>query len=249
MISDKAFILAAGFGKRLRPHTLNIPKPMVEVGGESLIGRTIKKLQEVGVEQVIVNGHYCADKLEKHLSEGFVNNYTFLYEPQILDTGGGIKNGLNLFGGDDFFVLSGDGLWEEGLKDLSLLSRMKNEWDPEKMDILVALQPVSKMTHTRGIGDYKFCSDEQEEQDTGRIERCKNQDGSYMFTSIRINSSSIFEETTDTPFSYLQLLDKAEKLGRLYGIVHKGDWHHISTPEDLESVRGLYRNLSESAAE
>ena len=57
-----------------------------------------------------------------------------------------------------------------------------------------------------------------------------------MWTSIRINHPAIFENTPDQPFSYLQLLDKAQENGRLYGMVHKGTWHHISTPDDLKAV-------------
>ena len=101
------------------------------------------------------------------------------------------------------------------------------------MDILIALQPVNTMTLTHGVGDYDLDQD-------GRAIRNKDQSGAYMFTSIRINASHIFDEAPDIPFSYLQLLDEAEQNGRLFGVINKGDWHHISTPEDLEKVNAHY---------
>ena len=89
-----AFILAAGMGKRLRPYTDSIPKPMVAVGGQPIIDRTIDKLIEAGVTQVTINTHYMADILEAHLRKRKDIEITFSREETLLDTGGGIKNAL-----------------------------------------------------------------------------------------------------------------------------------------------------------
>jgi MurNAc alpha-1-phosphate uridylyltransferase len=85
------------------------------------------------------------------------------------------------------------------------------------------------MTLTHGVGDYDLDKD-------GRAIRSLDQSGAYMFTSLRINGPEIFDDAPHGPFSYLQLLDKAQARGRLYGIIHNGDWHHISTPEDVARV-------------
>jgi MurNAc alpha-1-phosphate uridylyltransferase len=97
------------------------------------------------------------------------------------------------------------------------------------MDILILLQPISTMTLTYGVGDYTLDAN-------GNAKRSLDRSGEYMFTSIRINAPHIFDGHSAKPFSYLELLDKAEKEGRLFGLVHEGIWHHISTPEDLEKV-------------
>ncbi len=57
-----------------------------------------------------------------------------------------------------------------------------------------------------------------------------------MWTSVRLCGPSLFEDTPDDHFSFLELMDRAESRGRLYGLIHDGDWHHISTPADLERV-------------
>lgn len=232
-IIDKAFILAAGLGKRLRPYTQHTPKPLVEVAGRSLLERTLDHLQESGIKEATINLHYLGDQIENRLKNRPSPRLSFSHESELLDTGGGIKRAIGNFNGEDFFVLPGDGLWENGPSG-DALERMRKFWDPAKMDILILLQPLNTMILTHGVGDYDL------DPKTGLACRSRDQKGAYMWTSIRINRSAIFEGTPDTPFSYLTLLDKAEEAGRLYGLVHDGDWHHISTPEDLESVDKAY---------
>ena len=227
MIPEKAFILAAGFGKRLRPYTDEVPKPMVKVHEKPMIDQALDKLGEIGVKQCVVNTHYKADILHEHLSARQTPEIILSHEPEILDTGGGIKAAIKNFKAP-FFVLSGDSVWEDAPSD-NTLQTLTRHWDAKKMDILFLLQPVKDMKLTRGVGDYDLDAD-------GRATRSADQTGAYMFTSIRINAPEIFKSAPEQPFSYLDLLDQAEKAGRLYGLVHKGMWHHISTPEDLEAV-------------
>ena len=66
----KAFLLAAGLGKRLRPLTLEIPKPLVQVGGQSLIEWHIRKLAAMGIAEVIINAHWLAERLQEALGDG-----------------------------------------------------------------------------------------------------------------------------------------------------------------------------------
>lgn len=234
-ISDKAFILAAGYGKRLRPYTLERPKPLVEVAGRSLLDRTLDQLNDVGINEAVINLHYLADQIPAHLADR--NDVTFHYskEPELLDTGGGVKNMLQHFEAP-FFVTSGDSLLEaEGA-----LQNMQNVWDPEIMDILILLQPVAVMKLTQGAGDYDLEAE-------GRLIRSLDKTGEYMFTSIRINHPRIFDGSPDDAFSYRDLMDQAQQKGRLFGLVNDGDWHHISTPEDFEAVNIAYKAKDDAA--
>lgn len=232
MIPRKAFILAAGKGTRMRPLTDTYPKPMVTVAGRSLIDRTLDSLVRESVTDITVNLHYLGDVLKDHLEARQDVRMRFSEENQLLDTGGGIKRTLASFGDDPFFVISGDSLWTDGTGESSL-QRLAAAWDAEKMDILLLLQPVDKMILTKGVGDYDIMPD-------GQAVRSIGQTGAYMFTSIRINSPRIFENTPDGAFSYLDLMDRAQAAGRLYALVHDGDWHHISTPQDLAAVNAAF---------
>jgi len=239
MIPDKAFILAAGLGTRMRPLTDHFPKPLIEVAGRSLVDRTLDHLADIGVPDVTVNLHYKADLLKSHLEQRTSPIIHFSHEEDLLDTGGGIKNALENFEGKPFYVLSGDGLWADG-PDESALQRLSKAWDPGKMDILLLLQPVESMTLTKGTGDYHLEPD-------GRAVRSYEREGTYMFTSIRINKPEIFDGSPAGAFSYLDLMDQAQKRGRLFGLVHDGAWHHISTPEDLEAVNTAFPKQKKSA--
>ena len=230
MNPKKAFILSAGFSTRLRPLTNNIPKPMVMVNGTTMIDRTIDHLKRSGVHSYVVNTHYKAGVIHDHFAG--CDDVFISHEEELLDTGGGIKAALPQFKGEDFFVLSGDGLWSDGPSG-NTIQNLANRWNPETMDILMLLQPVETMHDGTGVGDYDI-------DENGRATRSLDQTGRYMFTSIRINSTSIFNDTPNGAFSYLALMDKAEKDGKLYGLVNDGQWYHISTPEDLTAAERDY---------
>jgi len=229
-ILNKACILAAGLGSRLRPYTNDTPKPLVKVADRSLLDRTLDHLNAAHVNEIAINTHYLPEKINHAINARSEFKSHISFEPELLDTGGGIKNMLSHFN-DAFFVLSGDGLW-----DGNALQQLREAWNPNAMDSLLLLQPVSSMTLTKGVGDYDL--------DSGGLPiRSHNQTGQYMFTSIRINHPRIFESTPNTAFSYLELMDKAQSQGRLHAIIHDGDWHHISTPQDLEAVDKAYRDV------
>jgi len=230
---DQAFILCAGFGRRLQPHTLTTPKPLTPVAGQSLLSRTCEHLNNFGVKKAVLNTHYLADQIQAAAPHLQINDIAISHEEELMDTGGGISKALANFSGEPFFVLSGDGLWENAPHQ-NTLAQMSDAWDPNIMDILILLQPKESMRLTKGVGDYHMA-------DNGKLTRAHDQNGTHMFTSMRINHPRIFANAPQNEaFSYLQLLDQAEKEGRLYGIEHAGDWHHISTPEDLARVEQHY---------
>ena len=225
---DHAFILAAGMGKRLRPYTDSVPKPMVEVDGRPIIDRTLDKLIEAGVKHVTVNTHYMADILEAHLRKRKDIDIVFSREETLLDTGGGIKNALHTLGDKPFYVIAGDAVWTDGPSGNALL-RLADAWDAAKMDIVTLLQPLSAMKLTDGIGDFDLSED-------GHTARSPDKKGAFMWTNIRINTPEIFRGVPEGSFSFLELMDRAEKSGRFYALPHDGGWHHISTAAELERV-------------
>ena len=231
MMIDKAFILAAGFGTRMRPLTDTIPKPMVTIGGQSLIEHILDKLEAVGVRKVIVNTHYLPHIIEEHLKPRTHPKITVSYEEEILDTGGGIQNALALFDDKPFYVIAGDAFWMD-TPQTQALALLAEQWDEEKMDILTLMHPLNAMHLTKGVGDYHLKPD-------GTVMRALERNGTHMWTNIRINHPRLFADAPDGAFSFLDLMDRAEKQGRFFALEYDG-WHHISTPEDLEAVRKYY---------
>ncbi|MCB1539233.1 MAG: nucleotidyltransferase family protein [Rhodospirillales bacterium] len=218
----QAMILAAGRGERMRPLTDTCPKPMVPVAGKPIIDYAIESLRALGVETIVANTHHLAQIITPHLDAMGV---AAIYEPALLDTGGGIKNALAHLDRDaPLMVLSGDSI----LPDVDTLPDLADAWDANTMDILLLLQPLETMTLTPGIGDYDLTD--------GLPRRAPDKSGAYMWTSARILNPRIFDSAPDGPFSFRDLMDAAQTKGRLAARVHKGVWHHLTTPADIAAV-------------
>ena len=105
----KAFILAAGYGKRLLPLTKTSPKPLLKVGETSLIERNIKYILNSGISEIVINVSYLGELIRNHVIEKFPNeNINFSIEQEPLGTGGGVYKALPLLGSEPFLCMNAD---------------------------------------------------------------------------------------------------------------------------------------------
>lgn len=223
-------------GTRLRPYTDTMPKPMVPVAGKSIIRRTIEKLANAGVRDIVVNTHYLPETIESHLAEISTPRIHISRENELLNTGGGIKKALSHFS-EPFYIVNGDALWDDR-PDEDAFTRLAQLWDADKMDLLLFLEPEALMKDTQFTGDYALLPD-------GRAARAKDKKGDHMFAGLRIAHPRIFAGSPDGAFSFLDLMDAAEHAGRLYALPHNAAWYHISTPEDLVETDHIFRSRGE----
>ncbi len=230
----KAFVLAAGKGERMRPLTENCPKPLLSVGGTTMLDRALDALAEAGVEEVVVNTYYLGHMIEEHLKDRKVPRITISRETDLLDTGGGVKNILDFFGDEPFYVLNADIVWTEGPAK-GALQRLADKWDPEKMDLLLLLHPLESLPDYKGKGDYYM----PEGADQPIFGKNSDHAANYIFAGPRIVHPRLFEGAPEGAFSFLQLFHKAEAAGRLYALRHDGEWHHVGTPEALEKTNAV----------
>jgi N-acetyl-alpha-D-muramate 1-phosphate uridylyltransferase len=224
-------ILAAGRGERMRPLTDVTPKPLIPVAGRSMLDRAMARLGEHGVDQVVVNVHHLGEQIARHL-EGRAR---IVREDRLLETGGSVRNALPLLGEGAFFVLNGDGLWQDGR--IPMLARMDAAWDPARMDALLLLHPLDKTIgrEERDRGDY-FLSADGHARHRGGADRAP-----YFFASVSICDKRLFEDSPDGPFSLLKLWNRAEAAGRLHGLAHDGQWFHVGTPQALADAERALR--------
>ena len=113
-VPHTAMILAAGRGTRMRPLSDDRPKPLVPVLGTPILDWTIARLAAAGVRRVVVNAHVFPEQLERHAARWTVPEVIVRREREVLETGGGVVNALDLLGGDPFFVVNGDIVWLDG---------------------------------------------------------------------------------------------------------------------------------------
>lgn len=233
-LPDRAMVLAAGFGRRLQPLTLSVPKPLVQVAGRTLIDRTLDRLIAAGVSKVVVNLHHKAEMLEAHLRRRERPELVLSFEEKLLDTGGGVLKALVEFGGQPFLVVNSDIVWRDGFVDS--LAMMARQFDPETMDVLLLMQPTVTALGYNGQGDYHMSAG-------GRLRRRKPPKVSaFLFAGVQILHPRIFEGFHLEPFSLNRIYDKAEEAGRLFGVRHEGDWIEIGTPAGLDLAEQTLRD-------
>ena len=127
-----AMLLAAGLGQRMRPLTEHTAKPLLPLGGKALLDHALDRLVEAGVETVVVNAFWHADRVAARLAAraaaGQPPRTILRREATLLDTGGGTRAALDLLGADPFYVVNGDAFWLNGT--IPALLRLADAFDP-----------------------------------------------------------------------------------------------------------------------
>ena len=142
----KAMILAAGFGKRVHPLTLNCPKPLLKIGDETLLSNTLKFLKLFGINQVIINVHYLREQIVDYIKKNKFNLSINIVkeENKILDTGGGVLNAIRYFSNEPFIIINPDTIWSSYyLEELKLMEKNFFKNKKSKCSILVVKKTIS----------------------------------------------------------------------------------------------------------
>jgi MurNAc alpha-1-phosphate uridylyltransferase len=230
---QQAMILAAGFGKRLRPLTDTIPKPLIPINNTTCLDEVIKRLKEMGVKKIVVNTHHLAPQIHRHLST--YQGILISYEAKILETGGGIAKALPHFGDQPFFCINADIWWWDSAE--LALRKLTKAWDKETMDILLMVTPKKKTIGYQKLGDYHLAEDYRLNLPY------PNTESEYVYSGIQILSSTVFYKSAlwpnHTAFSLTEIFSEAEQRKRLYGYVHDGLWADIGNHQGLEEARKI----------
>lgn len=222
---SRAMVLAAGLGVRMRPLTDTVPKPLIEIAGETMLDRALDRLAAAGIETAVVNTHWLSEKIEARLAHRSAPKIVVSREDQLLETGGGIVNALGHLGEEAFFAVNADIVWRDGT--IPALERMARAWHEADMDGLLLLQSTVRATGYSGDGDFLM-------DPLGRLSRRpERQIAPYVFTGLQILHPRLFDGAPDGAFSLNRLYDRAIAGDRLYGIAHDGDWFHVGTPDAI----------------
>jgi N-acetyl-alpha-D-muramate 1-phosphate uridylyltransferase len=229
MMPNRAIVLAAGLGTRMRPYNGHVPKPLVEIGGKSLIDYSLDRLADAGVESVVVNVHHLADILERHLAPRQRPQIVISDERgELLGTGGGIAKALPKLGAAPFFLVNSDTVWLDGVKPN--FRRMADAFDPQTMDALLLLAPTANSIGYTGRGDFAMLPD-------GRLRRRReNEVVPFVYAGAAVLSPAMFADAPKGAFSLTLLFDRAVERARLYGLRLEGVWMHVGTPEAVAAA-------------
>jgi MurNAc alpha-1-phosphate uridylyltransferase len=219
---DAVMLFAAGFGTRMRPLTLDRPKPLIEVAGRPLIDHALTLAQGITPGTIVANLHYRADQLEAHLAHRPVRTIT--ETPDILDTGGGLRHALPLLGPRPVFTLNTDAIWR-GPNPLALL---RDAWDPERMDALMCVIPVDQTIGYAGVGDFARDA-------LGRLER----GAGLVYGGAQIMRTERLASISEPVFSLNRIWDAMQAEARLYGCIYPGKWCDVGYPGGIAKAEAL----------
>ncbi|MCW8126888.1 nucleotidyltransferase family protein [Microbulbifer halophilus] len=214
-----AMVLAAGFGRRMRPLTDRLPKPMLPVAGKPLIEHAIERLAKVGVRRAVVNLGHLGHRIREHLGDGARWGLEIQYsvEEEPLETAGGILRALPLLGDQPFWVVNGD-VWCDF--DLDLWRRR-----PLPDGCPGRLLMVPNPPHNPG-GDFGI--------DKGLLSGSASP--RYTFAGISWLDPEVLSgyPRARARFGLGEVFTHNE--GRLQAELYDGDWCDVGTPERLERL-------------
>jgi MurNAc alpha-1-phosphate uridylyltransferase len=224
----KAMILAAGRGERLRPITDHTPKPLIEVGGQTLIERHLRALAMAGIEEVIVNLAWQGEKIRERLGRGDGYGLTIRYSQEpagALETAGGVRHALPLIGEAPFVLLSADALTDFPIETLAHVAL------PEFGHLVLVDNPPHHPAGDFGLSDGLVTRDAPH----------------YTYSGVGIFRPQPFARLAPGPGALRPLFEAAIDAGQLGGQHYRGQWLDVGTPERLEQARRLARDLSRAA--
>jgi MurNAc alpha-1-phosphate uridylyltransferase len=219
-------ILAAGRGERMRPLTDHTPKPLLLVGGKSLIIWQIQRLVAAGITHLVINHAHLGEQIERALGDGSrwgaCIQYSAEGEGRALETGGGIFRALPLLGPRPFLVVNGD-VWTD--LDFSALNLPS-----DKLALLVLIDNPPHHPSGDFILDGTRVID-PDVRGTAAAGRPR-----LTFSGVGVYRPALFEGCRDGAFPLAPLLRSAMAVDKVVGVHHRGAWIDVGTPQRLAEL-------------
>jgi len=226
----QAMVLAAGFGRRMRPLTAETAKPLLPLGRRTLLDHVLDRLEAAGVRQIVVNAHWQADRLAAHLgARRGPAALRLRREARLLDTGGAVAAALAEGDLDDapLYLVNGDSFWLNG--PAPALLRLAGAFDADALDAVLLVHPTFQVASETGAGDFAL-------DEWGAVRRPAEQEiVPYVYAGVQLLHPRALHEAgaPGEPFGMNSVWDRSIAEGRLRALVHDGLWFHLSTPADL----------------
>ena len=225
----KAMILCAGFGQRLRPLTLSSPKPLLKIGGKTLLSNTLNILEQFGIKQVVINVHYLGEQIIDYIKKNEFNMAitTVSENDKILDTGGGVLNALQHFSNEPFIVINPDTIWN--LNYLEELKTMEKKFFKNKKNKCYLLVVNKNKSFDQSFkGDFNL--------ENNLINRKDTNDLKYIYTGVQIIKPDVFDHLSLKAFSINKIWDELIQNKVLFGEESNINFLHVSTIHIYKSL-------------
>ena len=215
---EVAVILGAGFGKRLTPITNEIPKPLVEIGNETILEKTIKLVKQLNLKKILINAHYKRDQLKNFVKKKNFDIDIEIFDevPEILNTGGGILNMIMENKNEYFLTFNPDTLWNE--KYIDEILEMENQFFNSNSKNILLVVNKDKSFDQNLIGDFNL--------ETDKLNKTKPLN--FIYTGCQILEKKIFKKFNNKSFPMSEVWNDLLSRNELMGFESKVNFKHVT---------------------
>ena len=226
---NTALILCAGFGKRLNPITLKIPKPLLEIKDVTMLEKSINLIKEMGIGKILINTFYLKEHFSNFIKKKNFNLDIHIIEDgeNILGTGGGILNMISHSGEDDFIVFNPDTIWSNEYQDEII--KMEEIYSAKKLENILLLVNKKLSFDQNLTGDFNLSNN--------LISKKDNLD--FIYTGCQILNKKILMKQTINKFSILNIWNKLMDEKKLYGFESKKKFYHLTNLNIFNKLKDL----------
>ena len=222
---ETAIILCAGYGKRVKPITDKIPKPLINIKNINLLDNTIKLVENLGIKKIKLNTHYLGDQIKDFINKkNYQLDIQIIHEEIILNTGGGISNIIKNISEQNFLVFNPDTIWSnKDVKTVNAMSDFYNKYKPKNILLVVN---KNKSFDKRFLGDFNLKDN--------LLSKDKSND--FIYTGCQILNKKILKDFVESVFSISDIWDQLLQNNELYGFESLNEFVHLT---DIEIYKRL----------
>ena len=226
---NTAFILCAGFGKRLNPLTLDTPKPLIKLDNIAVLETCINLIESLGIHQIIINTFYLKNQIHD-----FINNKKFKSKisiiedgEKILDTGGGINNMMKYTSEDNVLIFNPDTIWKKNY--FNEIIEMENMYFSRKLKNILLLAKKELSFDKNLNGDF----------DLRENLIIKNNENKFIYTGCQIINKKLLSDYKVKNFSITNVWNDLIEKKELYGFETDNDFYHLTDLETFKKLQDL----------
>jgi len=226
---NTAFILCAGFGKRLNPLTLDTPKPLIKFNNISVLETCINLIESLGIQQIALNTFYLKEQISNFINlKKFKSEITIIEDGEnILDTGGGINNMMKHTNEDNIIMFNPDTIWKKDY--YKEIIEMENIYFSEKLKNILLLVKKELSFDKNLNGDFDL-------KDNLII---KNNNRKFIYTGCQIINKKILSDYNDKNFSITSVWNDLIEKKKLYGFESSNKFYHLTDLETFKKLQDL----------
>ena len=226
---NTALILCAGFGKRLKPITLNTPKPLLKIKDVSMLERCINLIEKLGIQKIFINTFYLKDQFSKFLDKKNFNLDINIIEDgkHILDTGGGIQNMVKDCDENNFLVFNPDTVWNDNYREEIL--KMEEMYFSKKLENILLLTNKKLSFDKKLEGDFNLKNNVIN----------KESEKEFIYIGCQIINKKLFMKEKIEKYSILKIWNKLLDQNKLHGYESQKDFYHLTDLDIFKKLKDL----------